>query len=154
MSFIWSLLNASLTFYWFLRKSDERNLCHPHWVPNEQAVGSLLLPDTPLAFQILPWVSIPSQRCLLSSPGLDVQAGCLGERKERLQPRVGRHQGPGWGCMWRQWQGGVAAGWGVPGHITRVQGSWTRPYLFSLWDLGLVINFLWLQFSFFFFFKG
>lgn len=28
-----------------------RGVCaYPHWVPNEQAVGSLLLPDTPLGF--------------------------------------------------------------------------------------------------------
>lgn len=58
-----------------------RGVCaYPHWVPNEQAVGSLLLPDTPLGFQIPHWVSVPLQQHLLSGPGLDHTDGCLGEK--------------------------------------------------------------------------
>lgn len=35
---------------------------------------------------------------------------------------------------------------GGPVYITGVRGSGSQPYLFSLWDLGLVIDFLGVSF--------
>lgn len=79
-------------------------------MPNEQAVGSLLLPDIPLAFQIPHWVSIPLQQHLLSGPGLSPTGWVLGSKNRRLHTWAGTVRGPAEGCAGRQWQAAAHLG--------------------------------------------
>lgn len=133
-------MNASLTSYWFLRKKDEWNLCYPMGRQMNKLLDVYYflmchgLSRYPIGFQFHPssahWEAL----------GLTIQLGCLGEKR-------GYSFGLGWV---RGLVKGVSGDngrmeWqlvGVLWHVITIQCSWSQPYLFSLWNLVPVINFL------------